>query len=331
MALWTAGDRVTGRERLTVEDRRKPSAILIERATLQVLAEHFTGRRLPLARSLMLALIELAEVGEVDATRATIADYAGMTRKALDDYVPALEEAGLLRREKRNDGQGGNLPNVWVLLDGGAPTVPPGGHPAGGRHADDPVHSSTPLSNLKEVVKKGEGVQGVPPTEGGSLDTPVSSVGGVLAPDPPSVVLAAQVVSVEDEMLAEALEHLRRKFRVDGRIVTSPEMARAASALAAFNRQAGSEFGLGAHLRPIVMRIRERPAYDSAALVRLVESAWRIKWWEKSGRRGRRATPAVVFGNTACFENVVQDAIDEKKGRPPEEPGGGSRRFTRED
>lgn len=323
----TAGGRTsTARGRVRVEDRRRSTAVLIERSTLQTIAEHFEGRRLPMARSLMLALIELATASEVDATRATIADYAGMTKKALDDYVPALEEAGLLRRERRRDDAGGNLPNVWTLLD------PEGRHPAWGRHADDPVHSSSPSSseeNEGTSVGENEGaspIVGAPP-----LGEPESKTGGAEpVPDPPSVVLQAQSQAVPEEMLVEALEHLRRKVRVDGRQVTSPEMARAATAIAAFNREADSEFGLGHHLRAVVMRIRERPSFDAAAYVRLVESAWRIKWWEKQGRKGRRATPAVIFGNSGCFENVVQDAVDERRGREVD-PAPESRRFTRED
>jgi len=132
-------------------------------------------------------------------------------------------------------------------------------------------------------------------------------------------------------MLTDAVELLKRKVRVDGHLASPVEVARAAAALAEFNRQSGSDFGLGAHLKSIVMRIRERPSYTAAAHVRLVQSAWRIKWWEKQAKKRRgRTTPAVVYGNERCFENVVQDAVDEKAGREPEtcRPGG-ARRFER--
>lgn len=117
---------------------------------------------------------------------------------------------------------------------------------------------------------------------------------------------------VPDEMRADAEQLLRDKHKVGGRIVTPVEMEIAACALAEFNRQAGSDYGVGAHLRSIVMRIRERPSATAEHHVRLVQSAWRIKWWARNGN-GRKPTPAVVYGER-CFENVWQDASDEARG-----------------
>jgi hypothetical protein len=135
---------------------------------------------------------------------------------------------------------------------------------------------------------------------------------------------------VTPEMREDAAKLLKRKVKVGGHVVTPAEMAKAAAAVSAFNAAAGSDYGLGAHLTPVVGRIRERPSYDAPALVRLVQSAWRLKWWERNGRGGRRATPAVIFGNSACFENVVQDATDEKAGKSPAEvPPTGGGRFRR--
>lgn len=115
-------------------------------------------------------------------------------------------------------------------------------------------------------------------------------------------------------MLEDARALLISKRKVDGRLVTEPEMLVAAAALAEFNRQMDADFGLGAQLTAIVMRIRDRPSWDAAKHIRLVQSAWRIKWWTKNGSR-RRAAPCVIWGNPRVFEQVAQDAKDEATGR----------------
>lgn len=284
--------------RVLVEDRRS-NPLWIGEDALDRIAETFSGRKLPVARSIYLAVIRLASAGgAVEAPRADVATEAGCTKKALDDYVPELEAAGVIAVERRADGHGGNLPNVWVVLDlrEGATQGSPGGrHPDAPSHADDPVQTSSLLDGEEGCRGKGAGKG-----EGRRLVAGEFEFPGIVPPD----------------MAADANELLRRKTRVDGRQVTLDEVTKAACAVAAFNRESGSEFGLGAHLRSIVMRIRERPSYTFDAHVRLVESAWRLKWWEKrsNGRRRGRPTPAVIYGHAGVFENVVQDAVAEKKG-----------------
>lgn len=139
----------------------------------------------------------------------------------------------------------------------------------------------------------------------------------------------APELAIPDEMRRDGAELIARKTKVDGKIVNVDEMVIAAAALAEFNRQSGSDYGLGAHLKPIVMRIRERPSYSADAHVRLVQSAFRIRWWdrdrERAGQRpGGRVKPNVIYGNARCFENVVQDAIDEKNNG-----GTGAKRYGR--
>lgn len=92
----------------------------------------------------------------------------------------------------------------------------------------------------------------------------------------------------------------------------------AAASLAEFNRQAGTDFGLGANHGSIVMRIRERPSWDAPRHIRLVQSAFRFRWWERQGS-SRRPTPAVIWGNERCFEQVVQDAVEEARGERTDE------------
>lgn len=124
-------------------------------------------------------------------------------------------------------------------------------------------------------------------------------------------------LDVPDAMVADASELLRRKTKVGTRIVTAEEIAVAMAALAEFNRQAGYDYGLAAQLTALVGRVRERPHYKPEDHVRLVQSAWRLKWWEKRGSM-RRPTPAVIYGNAAVFEQVVADATDEKAGVDPD-------------
>lgn len=115
---------------------------------------------------------------------------------------------------------------------------------------------------------------------------------------------------------ADALILLGEKRKVGSKLVTPRELGVAASCLLIFNREfewqgvKGSDYGLGANLTEIVMRIRDRPTWDTPTWVRLIESAWRLRWWEKKAG-GRRPTPSVIWSPKA-FEQVVQDATAEK-------------------
>ena len=127
----------------------------------------------------------------------------------------------------------------------------------------------------------------------------------------------------------DALELLGQKRKVDKKLVTTRELALATVCLITFNEEfewegkKGTDYGLGANLTDIVMRIRDRPTWDADGWVRLVESAWRIRWWEKNSS-SRRPTPSVIF-SPKSFEQVVQDAIAEKEKGTQQ----GGRRFTR--
>lgn len=101
-------------------------------------------------------------------------------------------------------------------------------------------------------------------------------------------------------------------------MVSADEMAVAAAIVATINRVAESNFGVGPHLTAIVGRVRERPSMDASKHVRLIESAFRLKWWERMGRSRGRATPAVIYGNSRVFEQVIQDAVDEANGKSRE-------------
>lgn len=140
------------------------------------------------------------------------------------------------------------------------------------------------------------------------------------------------------EVAADAMNLLAEKRKVDSRLVTPRELALAAVCLITFNRDfewkdpatgklhKEADYGLGANLTEVVMRVRDRPSWDAGVWVRLVESAWRIRWWEKKAG-GRRPTPSVIW-SPKSFEQVVQDAKAEKESAAADQ-GSSRRHFTR--
>ncbi len=215
-----------------------------------------------------------------------LAAKTGVHETTVRKNLKRLEgERELLHREPRySTSSGGREVDAIVLhMD---PADPPGGAPANPR-AERPV---SPRAERPASAR------------GGSSSSSSSTSGD------------ADQLFRDPELEADAAHFLKTKRKVGSKVVTAEEMAIAVAALSAFNRAGETSFGLGAHLTPIVGRIRERPTWDAAKFVRLVESAWRLRWWEKSGRGGR-ATPAVVFGNERCFERVALDAADEAAGR----------------
>lgn len=256
----------------------------------------------PVGGNEKVMLLGLANHAHADGTEAypsldTLATYGSCDRSTARRNVRKLCAGGWIVE----DGKGPKGTDRYRLQMGGG-DLPPVAERNGGTAASEGVAPVPPEPSIE-------------PKEG-------SSSSGQAAMDFDD--------GVTPEMREDAAKLLKRKVKVAGHVVTPAEMAKAAAALCEFNRQASSDYGLGAHLTPVVGRIRERPSYDAAALVRLVQSAWRLKWWERNGRGGRRATPAVIFGNVGCFENVVQDAIDEKNGKSPADvPPTGGGRFRR--
>lgn len=123
-------------------------------------------------------------------------------------------------------------------------------------------------------------------------------------------------IEIPDEIQKDAEQFLWAKRKVGGKIVTPEEMLIAAAAMSEFNRQADSHQGLASALTSIIGRVRDRPSWDAEKHVRLVQSAFRIRWWDRRPARGSgRLTPAVIYGNERCFENVALDAADEKAGK----------------
>lgn len=187
------------------------------------------------------------------------------------------------------------------------------------------------LTGPEPPAEKGGSAPDTPPAEGGN-GAAASNTGQKKASSSkdPRADFRQELrdADVPDEMVADGEEFLGRKRKVNSQIVTPAEMAIAAAALAAYNREfewdgrKGSEVGLGSALTPIVMRIREHPSWDAAKHVRLVESAWRFRWWEQSDRK-RRPTPNVIWSDKS-FPEVVQDAKEEHEGKKKSE-----RHYTR--
>lgn len=296
-----------------IEDRRL-LPIQIVQDDIDALADEFTGRELQVARSLYLAIVELCystPVAEpVEATRREVADRAGMTTRPLDRYVERMERIRLVFVTRRRDSGGGNLPNLWSL---GNPSAV-GGEAEDTRAAGDGVGASASSPKQKTLDGREEGVRGR--GEGTLVERLEAAIAASFGEN-----LAAAPAELTDD--ARAL--LERKARVGGRQVTLEEMIAAMAGLAEFNRQLGSDYGLGANVDQIVSRLRERPSMDPLKHVRLVQSAFRLKWWEQRGNR-RRPSPNVIWGNPRVFEQVVQDAVEEARGK---KTAGGSGRFER--
>lgn len=263
--------------RMRIRDVRELPTVTVTKEELSVIAEHFPGRALPIARSMWQGFVQLADgSAEVVATRREVGDVSGVSKRVVDEYVPRFVDAGMLGVTLEHDAKGKSLPSTFVLL---------GVQQRGRGTALHPPSSSSP-NTATDGEDEERRVQQPHPSCWEGLPTAIET---------------------------DARAFLKAKRREHGRVVTEEEMLLAAHALAAFNKAQGAEHGLGANLPKLVARIRERPSWDAAKWVRLVESAWRLKWWEKSGR-GRRPTPAVVFGNANVLEQVAMDAAQEAAG-----------------
>lgn len=227
--------------------------------------------------------------------QAELAAMSGAKERTVRSTLAKLEERGLIKRVAQYE-EGWRVPDLIMVAVGGSLGLP-ADFAATGKIGRTLPSSTTKTSN--SVGGEGRKRQDLP----------------VFVGDVPAA------------MREDAVAYLGRKEKVGGRVVTSHEIVVVAAVVAEFNRQSGSECGVAAHATAIVGRIRERPAYDVETHVRLVQSAWRIRWWERSGK-GRRPTPAVIYGNAGVFEQVIQDAVDEKAGREQQAP---AKRFTRED
>lgn len=228
-----------------------------------------------------LVLIELADSatpnGWTDPSIGQLAEVAEVGPRQVRAHVKALEAAELIARQPYYDPEtGAQTANRVRVL------VPPGADTRPLRADERPAPTST--SNGRSSARS-------------------------LPPWPLSV-------EIPDEMAHDAQVFLDQRRKVDGKLVTPEEMLKAAAAMAEFNRRAEADQGLASALTMIVGRLRDRPSWDAETVVRLVQSAFIVRWWERDrSRASRRLTPAPIFGHARCFEMVIQDAQDLANGR----------------
>jgi hypothetical protein len=241
--------------------------------------------------------------GVIAIGRGELARRLGKTEKAAGQILGKLRESGQLMLLE--DGGGRGKTNVyWLNLPG----------------IEEP--------ELRRLADKKGGIEDPPAAPAPPSPDGPPRPGKKSSSSEAAFVEALRDAEVPDEMLADAKALLQKGKKVGGQLVTPEELACAAAGLAAFNElyewdgRQGANFGIGAAVTSIVQRARERPSWDPATHVRLVASAWRLRWWEKTDNP-RRPTPNVIWGPKA-FEQVVQDAEDEKAGRKS-----GERRYTR--
>lgn len=244
----------------------------------------------------------------------SLAEDCACSRKAIGANMARLEEAGLVKRVGRRR-ENGSRTSDWVIL---APRVPDRKPMLDAPTDEFPADVAVLAKRWEET--SGDDSLGNDPGGGH-----VTSRGGPEPSEEPEDGSSASA-RVPAEMAEDAAALLKAKAKVDGRVVTKAEMERAVAALAEFNKQLGSGYGIGTNLTPLVMRIRERPSWKAERFVSLVQSAFRVKWWEAPGRDARRPTPAVIFGNSRVFEAVTEDASREGRG---EDTKTAQKRYTR--
>lgn len=266
----------------------------------------------PAEKLLLLAIADNAGKGGtwLFGAQREMAVQTGMGERTVRRHLASLEERGLILRRAMYE-SGLRVPDhIALAVDGDLPANLAGSNETAGNGHDLPANLASgqsgralQSSTTARTKKPSQEKNGEP----GQFDRALAELPA--------------------EMRGDVLDLLSQRRSVARQRVTEAEMLIAAAALAEFNRQAETDYGLGANLTGIVMRIRERPSWDAAKHVRLVQSAWRIRWWERTGK-DRRPTPQVIYGERA-FENVVQDAAAEAAGKPVQAPRAqGQRVFT---
>jgi hypothetical protein len=158
---------------MSLHDERRLPFFMVTKPATATLAQSFTGRRLPVARSIYFAIVELANDARSESfakPRKAIAERAGVNVRVLDEYVPEIENCGLLRVDRVHV-EGVNLPNRWTLLD------PPcagtgGGDPEGATLAMQPTLGGSDPGDAP--VKEGSTSQKQEGKDGSRSSRPVS-------------------------------------------------------------------------------------------------------------------------------------------------------------
>lgn len=266
--------------------------------------ERQTGHPTRKALLSMLAMMADAETGRCEAKQTTLAAGIEAGERVVRGHLKALEDAGLIARRPQFRRDRGRRGDEFLLL---APWVTewPDGEPVRG------VQPADSAGGGRGRILPGGAVAHDPTPRSPAAAQELPLKNGRLGTESSSTTTAREIewLDVPDEMRADVAAFLAEKRKCGSRIVTEREWSIAAAGLAEFNRQLGARNELGSWYKEIVERIREHPSYDAAAHVRLVQSAFRLRWWEKNGS-SRRARPGVVWGPRA-FPSVVDDATRE--------------------
>ena len=267
----------------------------------------------PTVKSDRLVLLALADNAHDDGAGAypsveTLARKAGLSKRATQYALRSLEEVGAIEEV----GKSRYGTTEWCVVMGGAPFAPPAlGTAKGVQNGDGGGARTGPL-----------GVQALAPEPSvGTAEnlSPSSARESELFDGETTMVMGNEAATnaplMQSPLHFDAITLHRQGTKVDGRKVTADEMSKAVDALDEFNAQADKSLSLGPHLTPIVGRVREVPAMTGGEHRKLVQSAFRIKWWEK-GKAGskRPLTPAVIYGSSKCFANIMSDQEEESQG-----------------
>jgi hypothetical protein len=90
-----------------------------------------------------------------------------------------------------------------------------------------------------------------------------------------------------------------KSWSVDRKRVTVEEERRASAILAAYNEVAGQSRASREWLAKVVSRVREHPELTVEEHRGIIERNFAAPWWKG------HASPSVIYGNAALFENAM--------------------------
>ena len=188
-----------------------------------------------------------------------LAEELGVTAKTLRGFMHELVDAKLVTVERRGRG----LTNLYR------------------------VHE--PVSEGSESTVQERTVSTV-------LDRkPTTVLDGKLATDP----IEQEYEVEEDEVTPSGIVSSYRPMKVNGKVASEEEYAKAQEVLQAFNDVFSTRFTTQAWLGKLVMRLREHPALSVEEHRAVIARSHAAPWWDDA------PSPAVVYGNAACFEKAL--------------------------
>lgn len=254
-------------------------------AAIAAAAEDAPGRRLAYARSLYLALLELANEGRGDrvpVSRKVLGERSGCSRDLVSDLRPLLEAAGVVVvRERAHHGQ--TLEHEWVVVEPAAAGVPEDRTPVAGSH--DPPVAARQDPRGWEPQRSLEGKE-------------------------------------EDASLGRECVRASPRLLISGRPVKPETWQRTVDALAEFNRQTGKRqaatTGTGQPseaAKRVYSRLAAWPKLSGEEVADVIRRTLASRWWGSDP-----PTIGVVFGPKVFEENLSRSPAP-----PATRNGNGSR------